>query len=328
VGFLHPEVWAEQVSFSDDVSLLEDLVSLGAAQSLLKYNGAWRSFVRFCLEKKLSPLPASSGTVVRYFHFLRLSRKGKTVLQTASECITFVHSKCNNFDSPAKAFMPQRLRLAVNQARGGPVSRKKPLSKAKVKALVQRNVESDLDWRFHLGVMFSLMFSFLCRWSDMARSVIEKSKLSKTRLFLGFRKRKNEPFFSEVSAGLIGGPFCPGRLRRKWSRRFPRFSKGSFLRDVDFKAKPVPVVLDSIMPYNKFLRVMRKELVAIGVDPDKVFVYATHSFRRGGAKELRRAGTADSELLRAGNWHQLESVPVYATPSRQSLRRTTGALWR
>ena len=339
---LHPNVWGRFLKHGDAAAgacfVLEALLGKAKLGTFSTHFYAWRKFAAWCKAHGACALPVKSKLVERYFLHLRATSNAsnKSVVDSASRAITFVHTKLNGLPSPCKSFLALTLQSAVATSRARPVKRAPTVEREAIFAIYDRYTQPlNPDWMFVFGTCVMLAFLFACRFSDLCQVNVQNVRVKKGSMSLGFEERKTETFYTEVEAGrAVDSPYAPDRVWERFVRRFAHLVcmwNGPLLREMRFtfvegRGMCGTVLESGCMSLDMFTRLFRQALHATGMPAAEADTVTSHTVRRSATRALLDGGAPDSEVRRVGNWKCAESVDAYRTASSTLLQRTTARM--
>ena len=276
------------------------------------------SYLRFCLEKQVRPVPATFCTIAGFLIAFVVSVKGRTAS---------VHNKLSHVHVSFVMRSWEWLNQADSRSVGQVIKalefddytktkRMKPLVVGLLEQIFERRGGArSTPMCLLIKTVFATAHDGLLRGGEMTSGLLGSdvemgSKHMTIRVDRAKRHRKGEPGSIRIAAGNWYGNSV--QLMRRWlkARKLDVKDERFLFPNVTFKSE-VPTGLDftSSLTYTSLVSLVRHEVKQLGLNP---FEFAAHSFRAGGATDLFLSGKMGLPMImKYGRWKSMEAALLY-----------------
>jgi len=260
-----------------------------SANTKRTYKAQWADFERFCETVNAKPLPADVAVIGRYFTALADAGASLSKIRTAKAAIAFAHKAANHPD-PTQAQNVSLLLSGIARLIGKPASKKKPVLRDDLRAMVSRLPQTAKGKRdkaivlvgfagaFRRSELAGLDMAYVDFEKDQVIVTLPKSKTDQT----GEGKKKHLPRLAN------DGLLCPYRALQDWLD-VAGITSGPVFRPMDRHGN----VGNTAISDKLVARLVKSLAQRAGLDARK---FAGHSLRSGYITQGSIDGQADGDM--------------------------------
>jgi len=267
------------------------------------YAKDWRTYIEWCTQVNLCPLPATPETVALYLTYRAESGRKPSVIERDLTTISMAHQNANH-ESPRKFAVVRQVMKGIRRTKGTHQRQATPLLPRDLKAISQDLPErlSGLRDRALLLLGFAGAFrrselvalnvvdiSFV---DDGMEVIVRRSKTDQE----GKGEKKGIPFGSDPAT-------CPVRALRAWLAE-SQLQFGALFRSIDQYGN---IRLGRLTGHS-VARIIKQRAKEIGLPSECI---SGHSLRSGLATAAARAGKSPHAIMRQTGHKSLTMVQKY-----------------
>ncbi len=251
------------------------------------YASGWRDFEAFCASYNLSPLPASSATVVRYITLLAEGNK-PSAIQVKLAAISFSH-RLKNLDDPTKAESVRTVMAGIRREHGTAPDRKAPVTRVELFRMVSAIGLGIADTRDRAILLVG--FGGCFRRSELAGLTRRDVDFTATGMVITLRQSKTDQEGRGIKKNiplLENDELCPVRALRAWLT-VAQIESGPIFRRVDRHSH----VGNKRLGDHAIAVIVKQAAKRVGLDPAR---FSGHSLRAGFITQSALDGTPEWEI--------------------------------
>ena len=257
------------------------------------YQREERKFQKFCVNRKLSALPADAATVVLYIAHLIKHKYARGTIGVSIAAIAYAHTSMGFVDPTEDPLVARAKKVIVKKTR--PPKHKLPLTRQHVVEIASSLLNvAPKDRRDILAILIGLGGMVRSdNLSNLRHDDVKLCKLGETWCIAAYLEK------SKTDQGRIGHtvliaqssePLC---CPVNWFRLYQETRNPAsdfFFHQMDGTDQ---------LSAKTFNHIVKDRLEAIGVDPTE---YGSHSMRRGGATAAAAQGICERLIRKHGTW--------------------------
>jgi site-specific recombinase XerD len=281
VGLAHLELSAQARRYARDAR---------AQNTKRAYLSDTMQFTRWCVDRRLSPLPATPSTVANYLSWLAVQGRKVATIHRALAAISQAH-RMAGLPSPRGDEGLKEVMKGIRRTIGAAQVKKAPVLVGDLRALLAATGSGTKGTRDR--ALLSLGFAGAFRRSELVDLDIAELDFTSEGLEVTLRKSKTDQEGAGTKVGIPYGGHpqsCPVRLTRAWLDA-AGLTEGPLFRPVSRHGKASSRRLSG----KAVASVVQQLASRIGLDPTKL---GAHSLRAGLATTAIRAGKQESTVMR------------------------------
>lgn len=248
------------------------LRSQHASSTRRAYASDWRTFLAWCMQRNLQPLPATGDTVALFVSAEAKAGRCPATLARRAAAIRLAH-RAHAYESPTNSEVVKATMRGIRRQHGTARRQKAPALAAHIRGMVALADTTTLVGQRDRALLL-LGFAGALRRSELVVLRVEDIEETPRGLQLTIRRSKTDQEGAGERVPVIrGGEFCPIKAVNAW-REAAGLEDGPLFRRVyrggRLGAKP-------LNPYTVAL-IVKKYVARLGLQPE---AFAGHSLRSG-----------------------------------------------
>ena len=312
--------WAQLKELEDDslkrlaADLPSTVLQCKATSTTKKYLGGFRRWKQWATEHKLTVLPADACHVALYLQQLGETKKSKSAVEEAVNCLAWVHSMAG-VQSPTSDPLVRNTMEGLKRILAKPVQKKAPFSVEMLQAMVQDTKKENSLANIRLTTVCLLAFAGFLRYDELANIRPCDLQINPTCVTIRIPKSKTDQLRQgmEVVIARTGSDTCPVAMLEEYISRggIDLASQLYLFRPI---AGPKGQKLRNAgqLTYSRLRELLKHKLEELGFPSAE---FGVHSLRAGGATAAAGRGISDRLFKKHGRWRSETAKDGYVEDS-------------
>lgn len=302
-GLVDAAALALGVDLAEDIAAADAYATAGVAENTRRaYSADWSSFVAYCAERGVAPLPAPAEVVRAYLAHLADDGLSVATIRRRATSISAVHQVAG-FPSPTTSPEVRATLRGIARGLGTRQRAVAPFTAEHLRQVVASTPATMIGRRDR--ALLALAFAGALRRSEVVALLAEDVRFVAAGMVVAIRRSKTD----QTGAGReVAIPFgrrgaCPVALVRDWIDA-ASISSGPLFRRVTRHGEVGTGAMDG----GSVARIVKKHADALGLDAEQ---FSGHSLRAGFVTSCAAAGVDDRRVMDQTGHQSLSSFRRY-----------------
>ena len=298
------------------LSLPSTVLQCKATSTTRKYLGGFKRWKQWATEHKISVLPADACHVALYLQHLGESKKSKSAVEEAVNCLSWVHAIAG-VTSPTSDPLVRITLDGLKRMYAKPVQKKSPFSIEMIQAIVQDTKKNNSLTNIRLATVCLLEFVGFLRYDELANIRPCDLQLSPSCVTIKVPKSKTDQLRqgSEVVIARTGSDTCPVAMLEIYLKRCNiDLSSELFLFHPIAGSKAEKLQDTGRLTYTRLRELLKEKLDELGYSSAD---FGVHSLKARGATAAAGSGMPDRLFKKHGLWRSGTAKDGYIEDSME-----------
>ena len=290
-----------------------------ADKTTVKYLYAYGRWRRWADEHRVPQgLPVSEIHLVLYMQYLGDSVGSKSAVETAVNCIAWVHELAGYPPISSVPIVVATLK-GLQRLLAKPITKKEPITSTMLQAMVASMPKTPLLSDIRLAAVALMAYAAFLRYDELSKLRCCDVEFCADHMMVHIVSSKTDQYRegARLTVARTGLPTCPVAMMERYFSlaELQHSSKERLFRGITVTKAGERLRQSGSLSYTRLRELLLRKLQELGYDKR---AFSLHSLRAGGASAAANAGVKDRLFKRHGRWRSETAKDGYVKDSLQS----------